>query len=82
MNIEETNIVLCVFYNRILIVVPLYVLSFSQIVLISHSQLFSFVFEEKKIYHFCSYFSPVLFHTRGKKKEGNFLVSIDSEILV
>ena len=48
MNIEE-EILYCVFlYNRILIVVPLYVLSFSQIVLISHSQLFSFVFEEGK----------------------------------
>ncbi|QCE04015.1 hypothetical protein DEO72_LG8g2047 [Vigna unguiculata] len=32
-------------------------------------KLFSFVFEEKKIYHFCSYFSSVLFHTQGKKKK-------------
>jgi len=75
MNIEE-KILYCV------IVVPLYVFSFSQIVLIYHSQLFSFVFEEKKIYHFCSYFSSVIFHSRGRKKEGNYLVSIDSEILV
>ena len=48
MNIEKRNCIVCFFYNRILIVVPLYVLSFSQIVLISHSQLFSFVFEEGK----------------------------------
>jgi len=83
MNIEKKDCTVCFFHNRILIVVQLYVLSFSQIVLISHSQLFSFVFEEKKIYHFCSYFSSVLFHTREKKEEeGNSLVSIDSEILV
>ena len=70
MNIEK-NIVLCVclFYNWILIVIPLYVLSFSQIVLIFHSHMFSFAFKKKQIYHFCSYFSYVLFHTRGKKKK-------------
>jgi len=52
MNIEEKILYCVFFYNRILIVVSLYVLSFSQIVLIYHSQLFSFVFEEKKIYNF------------------------------
>jgi len=56
MNIEE-KVLYCVFffYNRILIVVPLYDLSFSQIVFISHSHLFSFVSEEKNIYYFCSH---------------------------
>jgi len=83
MNIKEKILYYVFFYNRILIVVPLYVLSFSQIVLISHSQLFSFVFEEKKnllsLLLFFSLFSSIL---EGEKKEDNSLVSIDSEILV
>ena len=78
MNIEKKYCTVCFFYNRIFIVVPLYVLGFSHIVLISHSQLFSFVFEEKKIYHFRSYFSSVLFHTRERKKK----VIIWSQLIV
>jgi len=63
------------FYNRILIVAPLYVLNFSQIVLISHPHLFSFVYEEKNIYYFCSHLSDVLFHSQRNKEENNFILS-------
>jgi len=48
MNIEVKVLYCVFFYNRNLIVVSLYDLSFSRIVLISHSHLFSFVFKEKK----------------------------------
>jgi len=70
MNIEVKLSYCVFFYNRILTVVPLYDLNFSRIVLISHSHPFSFVFEEKKIYHFCSHISVVVFHTRKNKGEG------------
>jgi len=74
MNIEENT--MC-FYNHILIVVPLYVYvsNFSQIVLISHSHLFSFVFQEKNIYYFCSQLLIVFFHYRKNKEEDNSLLS-------
>ena len=48
MNIAVKVLYCVFFYNRNLIVVSLYDLSFSRIVLISHSHLFSFVFKEKK----------------------------------
>jgi len=67
MNIEE-KVLYCVFYyNRILIVVPFYVLSFSQIVLISYSHLFSFVSGKKKIYYFYSHLLVVFYHSQENK---------------
>jgi len=74
MNMVEKVLYCVFFYNRILIVVPLYDLSFSQIVLISHSHLFSFVSEEKNIYYFCSHISVVVLHSQ-RNKEGNSLLS-------
>ena len=74
MNIEVKILYCGFFYNQILIVVPLYDLSFSRIVLISHSHLFSFVSEDKKIYYFCSHISVVVFYSRRNKEEGNSLL--------
>jgi len=74
MNIKEKILYCVFFYNRILIVVPLYVLSFTQIILIFHSHLFSFVSEEKKIYYFYCHLSIMIFYSRGNN-EGNYLLS-------
>jgi len=68
---RRTNIILCILYNRILIVVPLYVLSFSQIVLIY----FFFVSEDINIYYFCSNLLTIFFHSRRNKEEDNSLLS-------
>ena len=48
MNIEVKVLYSVFFNNQILLVVPLYDFSFSRVVLISHSHLFSFVSEERK----------------------------------
>jgi len=74
MNIKG-KVLYCFFYNQILIVIPLYVLSFSQIDLVSHSHLFSFVSKEKNINYFCSHLSTILFHSRKNKEEGSSLSS-------
>jgi len=58
MNMEENILYYVFFYNRILIVVPLYVLSFSQVVLISPSQRF-LLFLKRKISIIFALISPL-----------------------
>jgi len=74
MNIKVKVSYFVYFYNRILTVVPLYDLSFSRTVLISHSHIFSFVSEEKKNYYFCSHISVDVFRSRRNKGEDNSLL--------